>query len=137
MAFPLSKTPVVLFPLKLETRFIHDELLIRAFPDEIFLQSHDPRLTREERNDAAAFNLHTTEEDKRAGWEKLVAKYGVYRSAWLVQITPEELDQQTAVAARDGEKPDNQEPSFYFKWLPDRLVTYLFKAGQTSPAAVQ
>ncbi|MCB0629570.1 MAG: hypothetical protein R2824_19695 [Saprospiraceae bacterium] len=134
MAFPLSKTPVVLFPLKVETRFIRDELWIRAFPDEIFLQSHDPRLSREERVDAVDFKQLSTEADKRAGWDQLVAKYGAYRSAWLVQITQEALDQQTAAAAQDGEKPDNQEPSFYFKWLPDRLVTYLFREGETTPA---
>ncbi|MBX2876560.1 MAG: hypothetical protein KTR30_30850 [Saprospiraceae bacterium] len=134
MAFPLSKTPVVLLPLKLETRFIKDELWVRAFPDEVFLQSHDPRLTQAERKDAIAFKLHSTDADQRKAWEELVAKYGVYRSAWLVQVTQAVLDQQATTAGQDGEKSENQEPDFYFKWLPDRLVTYLFKAGETEPA---
>jgi hypothetical protein len=118
----------------LETRFIQGELWVRAFPDEVFLQSHDPRLTQEERTDAAAFKSYHTEEEKRTGWETLVAKYGAYRSAWLVHITQEELDQQAATAAQEGEKAENAEPSFYFKWLPDRLVTYLFRSGETTPA---
>jgi hypothetical protein len=55
MANPVSNIPVLLFPLKLETRFVGDELWIRAFPDTVFLQSHNPNLTTEEKADAKAF----------------------------------------------------------------------------------
>jgi len=86
MAHPISKIPVVLFPLKLETRFVQNELWIRAFPDEAFLQSHDPRLTRRERLDVEAFKQKESREEKKAAWGELVSKYGVYRSAWLVEV---------------------------------------------------
>ena len=62
---PVSNLPIVLFPLKLETRFVEDQLWIRAFPDVAFLQSHDPRLTKEERKAAKSFKTKTTEKDQK------------------------------------------------------------------------
>src|SRR4051812_15186548 len=127
MANPISNIPILLFPLKLETRFVKDELWIRAFPDEAFLQSHDANLTPEEKMDARAFKEQTSKEEQRRVWEELVAKYGVYRSSWIVQISDAELDRQ-----QTNEKKE-EEPSFYFKWLPDRLVFYIYKAGDKQP----
>ncbi|MBK6282314.1 MAG: hypothetical protein IPF54_06275 [Draconibacterium sp.] len=121
MANPVSNIPILLFPLKLETRFVADELWIRAFPDVVFLQSHNPILSKEEKPDAIAFKKLTTKEDKKQFWSELVSKYGVYRSSWIVQISSEELDQQPV--NNDGKS----DPTFYFKWLPDRLVFYIYK----------
>jgi len=95
MGNPISNIPILLFPLKLETRFVQDELWIRVFPDEAFIQSHDPTLTQEEIADAVAFKEHTSTDNKKRAWEKLVAKYGVYRSSWIVHISSEELERQT------------------------------------------
>jgi len=128
MGHPISNFPVALFPLKLETRFIGDELWIRAYPDKIFLQSHDPRLTKEEQKDAIHFKQLTNNDQKRKNWEKLVAKYGVYRSAYLVHIS-----RKTEVSTID-EKLENQEPEFSFQWLPDRLVAYLYRKDENEPA---
>ena len=128
MAHPVSNIPVLLFPLKLETRFVGDELWIRAFPDTAFLQSHNPNLTPEEKADASAFKKITSNEDKNTAWEELVAKYGVYRSSWLAKISSEELERQVNADKKE------EEPSFYFKWLPDRLVFYLYKEGDQKPA---
>jgi len=57
-----------------------------------------------------------------------VTKYGVYRSSWLVQISRPELERQA------NENIKETEQSFYFKWLPDRLVFYVYKAGEQNPA---
>lgn len=141
---PASNTPLILFPLKVETRFVKveginsgefvDELWIRVFPDEAFLHSHDPRLTKAERLDALAFKEliqkgDTTVEDKKSAWEKLVSQYGVYRATWLLHISEEELEDQSQKADSRGEKEEDLEPSFYFKWLPDQFVFYLYKDG--------
>ena len=128
MANPLSTIPILLFPLKLETRFVGDELWIRAFPDVIFLQSHNPNLTKEEKADASAFKNLISTEGKKQAWEGLVSKYGVYRASWLVRISNEELENQ---AAEDSKE---KEPSFYFKWLPDRLVFYVYKESDQKPS---
>lgn len=132
---PISNIPVVLFPMKLETRFVSDELWIRAFPDMAFLQSHDPRLSPQEREDAVRFG-QTAAEDQEDLWADLVNKYGVYRASWIVQISPEEIAEQEQEATEIGEKSENEAPEFYFKWLPDRLVFYLYRNGTTEPAYV-
>lgn len=128
MPNPVSNIPVILFPLKLETRFVGDELWIRAFPDTAFLQSHNPHLSKEEKADAEAFKKLNSKEEQKQTWEELVSKYGVYRAAWLVQISGDELERQVNADLKD------EEPSFYFKWLPDRLVFYLYKEGDPKPA---
>lgn len=133
---PISNIPVVLFPLKLETRFISDELWIRAFPDMAFIQSHETRLGLQERTDAAQFK-QTPPEDRKTAWGDLVNKYGVYRAAWIVQISETEIDAQEQLAAEVGEKAENEAPEFYFKWLPDRLVFYLYKTGEQTPSLVE
>jgi len=133
MALPISNIPIVLFPLKLETRFVSDELWIRAFPDVPFLQSHDPRLTNVERKDANLFKQQSSAAQKRKAWEELVAKYGVYRAAWLVQISEADIALQETEAAEKGEMAGDEVASFYFKWLPDRLVYYLYKNGDRNP----
>ena len=70
MANPTSKIPIILFPLKLETRFVADELWIRVFPDVVFLQSHNPILSGEEKANAIAFNEQASEEQKKQAWEE-------------------------------------------------------------------
>jgi len=128
MPNPISKIPIWLFHLKIETRFVRDELWIRAFPDGAFIQSHDPNLTSEEKSDAKAFKELNTEAQKTQAWEELVAKYGVYRSSWIVQISIQELASQA-----DNDPVNEQEPSFQFRWLPDRLVYYLYRNGYRVP----
>ncbi len=127
---PISNIPILLFPLKLETRFVKInngntdsyQLWIRAFPDQVFLQSHNAILSEEEKTDAIAFKTLLSDEQKRSVWEELVAKYGVYRASWIVQISEQELELQ------DTPEEEN-ETSFNFKWLPHSLVFYLYKEG--------
>ena len=128
MANPVSNIPILLFPLKLETRFVGDELWIRAFPDAVFLQSHNQILTKEEKTDAIAFKKLMTKEDQKQAWSEFVSKYGVYRSSWIVQISSEELVKQQD----NGDA--NADPAYCFKWLPDRLVFYIYIDGDNKPA---
>lgn len=156
MAMPKSNIPLLLLPLKLETRFVKtvekeqekNELWIRVFPDLPFLQNHDPRLTKEERTDTLEFEKLLLEEEgliskeekllsedekrrlveieelKKELWDKLVAKYGVYRASWLIHIA-----QKKEVATQE-ENTANDIADFYFKWLPNKLVFYVYPQGE-------
>ena len=85
--------PVLLLPLKIETRFVDSELWIRVFPDEVFLEQHNPFLSNQELEDAKAFKGITVVEveAKKKAWRQLVSKYGAYRAAWMAHIPKEAL----------------------------------------------
>lgn len=121
-----SNIPVALFPLKIETRFVGTELWIRIFPDMVFIRSHNPILSGEEQDEIKEIKKLFTNfsiEQKRALWEDLVAKYGVYRATYILQIGKGVLSQN------DTPTPE-VDNDFYYKWLPDYFTYYLYKDGK-------
>jgi len=92
-----SKFPVLFFPIRIETKYnIADDgrksLKIRFFPDQISIDTFDPRLTKQEKIDAIdywnavkSFDQSNAEfeNNRDIAWEKLVNKYGCSRSAYI------------------------------------------------------
>jgi len=105
-----ANAPVLLLPLRLETRFINQELWIRAYPDDAFLNDFDNRLTEEEALDR---DNYTNASDKSVAWSELVNKYGAYRAAWIIH--PDASEQ---VDSED----DIKEAAFQF--LPGHFQAY-------------
>ncbi len=139
MSYKSTDIPVLLFPLKIEARFIGiqpKQLWIRVFPDEAFLQSHNPALTSEERADAFFFKTLTDEQLKRTTWNELVSKYGTYRAAYLVQIDVDSLEDQ-ANNPELYEVTANVDAEFYYKGLPEQLVAYLYPTLEDKPLRVE
>jgi len=87
--------PILLFPLRLETRFKTDEsgrpqLWVRVFPDTCLIDSFEPSLTEQEVENARAFwtaigNAGDDEALARAAWRELAASHGSGRSGWIVR----------------------------------------------------
>ncbi|MFJ9460721.1 hypothetical protein ACIRST_37325 [Kitasatospora sp. NPDC101447] len=82
--------PVLLGPVRIETRFTATELLVRVFPDEWSVDSFEPRPTEAELGalDAywtALWRTGGAAVGDRAAWHELVGRIAAGRAAWLLR----------------------------------------------------
>ncbi|MET9730330.1 hypothetical protein ABZZ79_06590 [Streptomyces sp. NPDC006458] len=143
--------PLLLLPLRLETVYRNAgeaalELWIRAYPDDIHIDSHEPALTPAERTAAEAYWAEVwaagpNEERRKAAWAQLVTALGPGRAAWAVkalrpsrQLPPD--TETPAGAPAPSPAPWAVEPQTRDgRWtrpahtyvLPDRLVFSAFE----------
>lgn len=89
---PLSDDfPVLLGPVRVETRFTATELLVRVFPDEWAIEKNESKPTQAE---IAAVDAYWTARwaaagtaaGRRAAWQELVTRVPAGRAAWLLTI---------------------------------------------------
>ncbi len=108
-----ANAPVLLLPLRIETRFVNTQLWIRVFPDDAHFHNFDAQLTPEEVDDR---NNYLASAKSIEDWAILVDKYGAFRASWLIQ--PE----ATSTVANE-----NQVLDAAFQFLPDHFEFYLYK----------
>ncbi len=86
--------PVLMFPLRLETRFKstgnQQQLWLRVYPDDCNINSKEDILSESELKNAKAFWIEMwkaggTEAEEKAAWRSLVNSHGTGRSAWIIQ----------------------------------------------------
>jgi hypothetical protein len=90
-----DRYPILLFPLRLETRFKTGEagqpqLWVRVFPDTCLIDTFESSLTEQEVTNARAFwasiwRAGGDEALERAAWRDLVASHGSGRAGWIVR----------------------------------------------------
>jgi hypothetical protein len=86
-----ADSPLLLFPVRLETRFVREgrglDLLVRIYPDEVHVDTHEPFLTQQELASAATYlAAHARgEADARQAWAELVDLHGPERAAWIAR----------------------------------------------------
>jgi hypothetical protein len=130
--------PLLLLPVRLETRFVSTqggtgtELLLRIYPDDVQIDTHEPELTVEEER----WGRHFWEqggtvppgseqvERQRQAWQQLVERFDAPRAAWIVRV----LDPAgtSPILRRDGtwtRAPHTQV-------LPDRWVAIGYREQQ-------
>lgn len=115
LALGPSDRPLLLLPVRLETRFFaqpdrSSELRVRIYPDKIHLDSHETALLPAERDWAQHYwtLLWRSGGDARAdgeAWRQLAERYGDTRALWLRRVqTPSNLAQRPATpSAPDAE----------------------------------
>ncbi len=120
--------PILLFPLRLETRFKRfgnnqDQLWVRIYPDECLIDLFHETPTDMEAQELQQFwaNIWVADGDEtreRAAWSALVATIGTGRAGWLVQHY---------LPTNQASKPVKNNPEDIFLCLP---------ATEAVPAAV-
>jgi hypothetical protein len=148
--------PIVFFPVRLETRFraagAGKELVIRVFPDDIHIDTHEPELTAEEVVRGRLYwtqvwrsGTGTDESKQREGqaWAQLADFSGPERAAWVARsLEPINLTSRPGTPTPD-ETPLPVAPDFpalpekesswtrapYTAVLPDRWIAIAFTSG--------
>ena len=141
---PAATVPIVLLPVQVQTRYVRregqTELLVRVYPDELHLDSHQEELTPAEARWGRRYweLIWPTPGDAAAqqrAWETLARRFGIRRAAWVAhRMTPANLDARPAAApvfpdpgpARDEERLD---PALA-RALPDRWIVAGYRAGR-------
>jgi len=113
-----ARTPLLLLPVNIETRFIdtrrQSELWVRIYPDQIAINSHEPELTAQEIADGTTYwdavwrtgKPAATLDSVKAPWRGLASLYGAPRAAWIaLQMTPTNIAAQPVAPSPDGVAP--------------------------------
>ena len=99
---PAPTTPLALLPVQIQTRYVGAQLLVRVYPDEIHLDSHQPGLTAAEvewgrRYWELIWPAAASVPTQTRAWDALAERFGARRAAWVSRrLTP------TNLAARPG-----------------------------------
>jgi hypothetical protein len=118
--------PALLLPVRVETRFVGSELLIRVYPDRPLISSHEPRLTRAEWQ--AGRNYLAAAAAPRDAWRQIAARFGPRRAAWIVREARRLGAAPSASVLRSDTAGMRAVPTLAA--LPDRFVVFLYRGDQ-------
>ena len=87
---PSADTPLVLLPVRLETRFQGTELWLRIYPDDVHINSFEPELTSDEQSAKLAYlsQKQSGAAAAKTAFGTLARQYGVTRAAWIASNNP-------------------------------------------------
>ncbi len=144
--------PFVLFPVRIETRFMEfhgsPELWVRLFPDDMAVHTHETTLTPEEVQDGVTYwqavwkaqqvaDPAEQDKQKQGAWRALADGYGAQRASWIASETePDTLDVsdiddlQFPTFDEETLKPDAWSRAPRTNVMPDRFVVMTFSGGE-------
>jgi hypothetical protein len=100
------------------------DLPVRVFPEQMMIDTHEPRLSRRELESGRAFRAERAKGNGRDGWRALAQRFGPERAAWLAS---------TVEAHRDDDPPEvrlDDAPwlvAHRLPALPERFVVYHYR----------
>lgn len=125
--------PIVLFPLRLETRFKktgdQPQLWIRVYPDDCNVVTKEPLLTTEELENVRSFWIEMakaggTEAEEKGAWTVLVNSHGSNRASWIItqyqplnaRPTKPDNSHKILVIVREDDTNDDIPPALAEYW---------------------
>ncbi len=118
--------PLLLLPVRIETRYQRNILSLRVYPDDIHVDTHEPRLTPREAEALSAYGRTLkggSEADRKAGFLDLVTGFGLRRALYLDRVVD---------GPDPGRRPDSWSRAPLARALPDRFAAALRLAGSSS-----
>lgn len=128
--------PIILFPVRLETRFIAQpaELRVRIYPDAIVADQHDGSLTSSEQALGRDYwRTAWNPERERDAWSALLRSTRAPRAAWIVQaMKPTNISERPAgepVFQNVAPRVDAWSRATETRLLPDHWIALAFRDG--------
>ncbi|WP_322767085.1 hypothetical protein, partial [Frankia sp. Cr1] len=126
--------PLVLLPVRLETRFKGNQLLVRIFPDSVHVDDLQRGLTPDEI--AAGRGYWTSvwsDPVPDTAWPQLVKAVGVARAEWVAHVcTPTNLGDRGAGVPQFADPETAGPRTITVRSLPDRFVVLAVHGEQVS-----
>ena len=146
--------PFLLMPVRIETRFVAvgntREMLLRIYPDDIAIHTHEETLTDAEVKDGVTYwkalfaatkaGGADAEDRKKTAWSTLVVTYPPQRAAWVVlQTKPTNWSISLAGIAdvnglvfptHDSTKTNAWSRAPRTNVMPDKFVVILYEGGE-------
>jgi hypothetical protein len=150
---PASDLPIVLLPVRLETRYVPSaagfDFCLRIYPDDLHIDTHEPELLETELRHGRHFweevwRAGPDETRRKAAWAQLAQRFDPSRAAWIARATrpANPQDRPTAAIAPDQRlpvTPQFPQPVLHqeswtrapvVRTLPDRWCAFGYRGGQ-------
>ena len=128
--------PLLLLPVRLETRFTDDgaALRVRIYPDDVHIDSLDRGVTEEERAAGVAYwnaVWRATEEEAGTAWRTLLTAAGKLRAQWVaLALRPTNLERRTIdPAPQFGDISPRTRHAAVARLLPNAFTAIVIQGG--------